>query len=547
MSRKLANATENIVWIGLMIIIIAIIGAALMYFQPWKLLLVEEHKVKLEQRDVNSITIAGKFEPAGLNPYTSSYYSTVLLAKLLYSGLVEFDEKSNPEADLVEIVPSSDNGGVSADGKTVTYKLRKDVLWSDGQPFGAKDVIETWKYIMSSKKVNRRVGYDQITTIDLVDDNTVAVHFKQYYPEYLTLFPVILPAHLLTGNPEKIEREPVGTGPYMLKEWMLGDCLMLAANDNYFKGKPKIGIAKVKFIGETKLLLAQLKAGKLDIAPDIDLQQLGLLKTFKDYSLVLQPTLELERLDFNTDSPLFKDEKIRCAIALAVDKKYICKNLLNDAVILSANYVAPFSELYNAEVVDKYDVQAAKTLLADNGWSPGIDGVLTKAGVRLSFGLSVNAKDINRMVIAENIASGLREIGIEAVIVKVPDETFAKTITAGNFQMTLYTIMMYPDFGGDMLWSSTQVPTAANGYSGRNFSRFKDPRIDKLFQEIAGSQSIAGRKTNVLQVQKYLSEAMPSIPLFYYQSVNMVRKELKNFKPGAVFASEYRNAYLWQW
>ena len=547
MSRKLTNVTGNIVWIGLAIIIIALIAAAVVYFQPWKISSVDEQKAKPAKRNADSITVAGKYEPASLNPYTSDSYSTALLMKLIYSGLIDFDEKSNPVADLVETVPNSENGGVTADGKTVTYKLRKAIFWSDGQPLEAKDVLETWKYIMSHKNIKQRSGYDQITAVNLVDNNTVTINFKQYYPEYLTLFPAILPAHLLKTNPEKLDRVPIGTGPYLLKEWMLGDSLMLAANENYFLGKPKIGALKFKFIGEAPLLLAQLKAGELDIAPDIDLQQIGLFRALKGYSVVLQPSLELERLDFNTENTLFKDEKVRSALALAIDKKYICQNLLSTAVLQTANYIAPYSELYNADIADQRDVKAAKTILAGAGWLTGVDGVLTKAGVRLSFGLSVSDADIGRMVLAENISASLREIGVEVIIVKVPEKEFSKRIISGSFQTALYTIMMYPDFNGGMLWTSTQIPTAVNGYSGKNFSRFKDSQIDKLFAEISVPQPIVNKKTNVLLIQRYLNQAMPSIPLFYYQSVNVVRKELKNFVPGAVFASEYRNAYLWQW
>ena len=107
--------------------------------------------------------------------------------------------------------------------------------------------------------------------------------------------------------------------------------------------------------------------------------------------------------------------------------------------------------------------------------------------------------------------------------------------------------MMYPNFNGNALWSSSQIPVATNSYSGKNFPRLKDSRIDKLFLEISGPRIAGSEKTNILLVQKYLSQVMPSVPLFYYQAANVVNKDLKNFKPGTVFASEYRNAYLWEW
>ena len=272
-----------------------------------------------------------------------------------------------------------------------------------------------------------------------------------------------------------------------------------------------------------------------------------MFKAINGYALSLQPTLELERLDFNLDNSLLKDEKIRAAIALVIDKKHICQSLLNGAVLQTANYIAPYSALYNAEIDDKRDVPAAKALLSGAAWVPGADGIMTKAGVRLSFGLSVSDDDVNRMVIAENIVASLREIGVEATIVKIPAKNFTNLMTTGNFQAALYTFMMYPDFSGNLLWSSQQIPAATNGYSGKNFSRLKDLRIDKLFSEISGPRIAGSEKPNVLLIQKYLSVAMPGVPLFYYQAANVVRNDLKNFKPGTVFASEYRNAYLWEW
>lgn len=546
MSRKLSNVTANMIWIGLVVIIIAIITAALVYFQPWKLSATEDKKPGIIKRDANTIAIAGKHEPAGLNPYSCDAYSTALLARILYSGLVDFDEKGNAVADLAEEIPTVANGGITTDGKTVTFKLRQGVFWSDGQAFGAKDIVATWKYIMTDKRVSRHTGYSDIISIDAIDNN-VKLKFKQYYPEYLTLFPVVLPAHVLAANPDRLEREPVGTGAYKLKEWLLGDCLLLTANDNYFKGKPKIGSLKFKFIGESKLLVSQLKAGELDVATDVDIPQIELFKSIKGYTLLLQPTLELERLDFNTENPLFKNEKVRTAIAFAIDKKHICQNLLGGAANQTASYIAPYSGLYDAALEDKQDIQTAKTLLAADGWRAGVDGVLAKAGNRLSFGLSVNATDTIRTVIAENISANLREIGVEAVVVKVPDNKFSEIIATGNFQTVMYTMMMYPDFYGAPLWLGSQIPVAANGYRGKNFSRYSDLRIEKLLTESNAPQSFEQQKSNALLVQKYLNQAMPSIPLCYYLSADLVCKELKNFAPGVVFASDYRNSYLWQW
>ena len=546
--RKFSVVANNIIWIGLLIVLLTFLVAAAWYFiSSVDLSGAADGKPAASKRDKNMVVIAGRQEPAGLNPYTCNAYSTALLGDIIYSGLVTYDDKGLAVADVALDVPTLANGGLSADGATVTYRLRPGIKWTDGKELSSNDVLATWRFIMSSKKAISRKGYERIQSIETPDAGTVVLHFGKYYSEYGTLFPVILPAHILSANPDALERTPVGTGPYKLTEWLLGDCLMLTANDDYFGGKPKIKDMKYKFIGENELLLAQLKSGEMDLAADVNLQLLGVVKDIKGYDVKLQPTLALERLDINCQNTILSDSKVRQALALTIDKQHICDTILSGAGTSTASYVAPFSTLHNAAIVSERNLPAARKLLEQNGWMVGSDAVYAKNGVRLEASIMLDSDNALRTVLAENIASSFRDLGVDVKLVKLPGKDVFAALRAGKYQVALYTMMMYPDYAPSALWSSGAIPADKNGNYGLNYPRCLDIRIDTLLAGAATPQSEAKLSSDMQTLQKYLAEDMPTVPLYYYQSVNVMRKELKNFAPGLLGVAAYRNAHLWEW
>ena len=187
------------------------------------------------------LTYGSLQEPSTLNPLQSDLLATAEVGSLIFSGLVVANDKGEWIPDLAVDVPTRQNGGVSPDGLTVTYRLRPGVTWHDGMPFTSADVKFTWETIMNQnfRDANRN-GYDKISGVDTPDDTTVIIHFREYYAPYLTLFPTIIPKHILDKegdiNKAAFNRAPIGTGPFKFKEWRIADSILLEANPNYFRG-----------------------------------------------------------------------------------------------------------------------------------------------------------------------------------------------------------------------------------------------------------------------------------------------------------------------
>ena len=199
-----------------------------------------------------SVTGAWSQEPDSIAPYWSQMSYADWITQLTLVGLGEWDDKGAFVAELAAEIPSAENGGVSADGLTVTWHLKPNLKWSDGQPLTSADVKFTWEVVMDPANVAiQTTGYDKVTSIDTPDDTTVVIHFKELYPPWQTMFTqgpnnsgAILPKHILEGktglNADPFIHWPtIASGPFVITEWVAGDHMTLLPNPNFYKGRPK--------------------------------------------------------------------------------------------------------------------------------------------------------------------------------------------------------------------------------------------------------------------------------------------------------------------
>ncbi|MBV8171352.1 MAG: peptide ABC transporter substrate-binding protein, partial [Candidatus Eremiobacteraeota bacterium] len=183
-------------------------------------------------------------EPDSLNPLLSTQIVTADLEYLAFSFFFNVDDKLNFVPEVALEVPTQANGGISKDGLTITYHLRRGIKWQDGEPLTAKDVVFTFHAIMNpANNVQVRTGYDQIASVDAPNDDTVVVHMKRVYAPIVAYFmgqqgqEPVLPAHLLAQYPNinqiPYNTLPIGSGPFKITEWQHGDHITLVANPGY--------------------------------------------------------------------------------------------------------------------------------------------------------------------------------------------------------------------------------------------------------------------------------------------------------------------------
>ena len=491
-------------------------------------------------------------EPNTLNPLLSDLLATAEIGSLIFSGLVQTNDKGEWVADLASEVPTRQNGGVSADGLTVVYRLRPGVTWHDGTPFTSADVKFTWELIMNRRaNVVSREGYERISAVETPDANTVIVRYRQFYAPYLTLFGTILPKHRLEGeadlNKAAFNRAPVGTGPFRMREWRIAEAIYLEANPAYFKGRPNLDSLVYRFIPDVSIMLTQLKGGEVDIVSNIGLNQLEQVKAVGGVRAVVTPNMIWEHLDFNLDNALFQDMRVRQAIALGLDRQAIIANLLKGVASPAVGDQSPLSWAFNPALkAPARDLGAARELLAQAGWKPGPDGVMVREGRRLAFTLVTTAGNKTREAVAQAIAQQLKELGVSVAVrpVEVP-AFFGDVLKARRFEAALYAWVAGLDPDNSSLWHSKNIPGAGNGYQGQNYPGWKSREADALLEVGERTVDLEGRRQAYFRIQELIVAEAPVIPLYFRSNIDAVRDVVVNYRPNPTQAGNLWNAREW--
>ena len=508
--------------------------------------------VKREIKQGGQLVFGSLQEPDTLNPVLSDLLATSEVSSLIFSGLIITNDKGEWMPDLAAEVPTLQNGGVSQDGLTVTYKLRHGVTWHDGSLFTADDVKFTWQMIMNPKiNVVSRDGYNKIKAIDTPDQYTVIIRFKEYYAPHLMLFSTILPKHALEAaedvNKASFNRSPIGTGPFKFKEWRLAEAVVLEANSSYYRGKPNLNTILYKVIPDTNIMLSQLKAGEVDIVSNVAFAQLDQIKDIAGMQAIITPNMIWEHLDFNLDNALFQDVRVRQSIALGIDKQAIIANIFKGTASLAMGDQSPLSWGYNPEVKQEVrDVNAARDLLVQAGWKLGDDGVFVKDDRKLAFSLSIPTGNKSRETVASVIVQQLKEVGIAVEIRPIDAKIFfGDVLKKRGFETAMYAWVAGIDPNDISLWHSKWIPSSKNGYEGQNYPGWRNGEVDALTEQGAYTIDIERRKQIYFRIQDIIIQEHPVIPLYFRSNIEAVKSSVVNYRPNPTSSGNLWNA--WQW
>jgi peptide/nickel transport system substrate-binding protein len=260
-----------------------------------------------------------------LDPVLSDEFYATNIFQLIFSGLIDYDDHGNPIPDLALTVPSLENGGISRDGKTITYRLHRGVTWSDGAPLTAADVVFTYRQIMNSaNNVAYRFPYDEAISVTAPDPYTVVVRLRAPSAPFVANFMrngnvgSIVPEHLLAGNADlnrvPFNSDPVGSGPFVVARWDPGAMLDLKPNPHYFRGPPSVAEIQYRIIPNQNSLLTSVESHSIDLYMDATESQYPILTHVQGYRVVLTPSFDYEHVTFNCSKPPFDDVRVRQAL-----------------------------------------------------------------------------------------------------------------------------------------------------------------------------------------------------------------------------------------
>jgi len=476
---------------------------------------------------------------------------------LMFDMLVTQDEHHNQVADLAQVVPTQQNGGISKNGLTITYHLRHGVRWHDGAPFTSKDVKFTWQAILNpNNNVISRRGYERVASIDTPNDYTVVMHMKNLFPPAVdTIFgesdtPMrILPAHILANfsnlNQVPFNASPVGTGPFKFGRWLRGDRIVLEANPNFFRGAPKLKELTLAIITDDNTALAQLRSHELDLGMEITAPVYKSLAGDSSVVRQLADAPSYISIIFNTKHAPLDDVRVRRALLLGMDRAAITRDNSAGTGRLAVADLSPYYWAYDSTLSPvPYDLNAAKALLDQAGWHPGPDGVRVHNGQRLSLLFVFGQGSILSRTVSQQVQQMYKPLGVDVALKSYDFATLYAAaesggiLNGGKFDLSIYSWVAGADPDNSSQWTCAAIPPAGN-----NVSRYCSPEMDEAERLALSTFDRGVRKKAYARIEALLLKDAPAAFL-YYQSMRYGRiPALQNFTPNGI--SEGWNAQEW--
>jgi peptide/nickel transport system substrate-binding protein len=483
-------------------------------------------------------------EPEHLNPELSTMTVVDHVSSFALEGLTGVNDKGERYPLLATEVPTTANGGVSADGKTITYKLRK-AKWHDGTDFTCEDLVFTWKVIMTPNTGALDANtFKDIDTIECPNPNTAVLKFKNFRADWIRLFSgIAVPIPRNAGKPEEFKtwawnRKPTGTGPFKVTEFVTGDHITFERNPNYWmEGKPYIDKVIVRIVPSSEVAKQLMKNGEADImwnVTEADLPEIQKMTNVKLFDapqsggerLILNLTKPADPSDNKTPHPILGDVKVRQAISYGIDRKTIIDTLLNGKALPGTSELNV--DPYNCTDIKPwpYDPAKAKQLLDEAGWKPGPDGIRVKDGQRLRLKYQTTTgnklREDSQVLMVEN----MKAIGVEFYIENQPASLLIGSWAAnsprkkGNFDIIMYTTNASIDPHSQMFnyFHSSSIPSPDN-QGGVNYSRWNDPETDKLIEKAGSLPDWNQRKPLYCQAAARITEGASHI--YLYQRYNL--------------------------
>ena len=481
------------------------------------------------------------------------------VGELVFSSLLTLDADDN-------IIPAlAESYEVSEDNLKITFKLRSNVTWHDGEPFTAKDVAFTFTSIADPNytgprfaEIEKLVGAqdyrdgkaDTVTGIEVIDEQTISFTYSEVYAAALANFAIrgILPEHIWGAIPvgewekqTELLTKPIGTGAFKLVNFVPDQYVELVRNENYFLGAPKLEKVILK-VSNQETAQGELINGTLDIAALSSFKQQDLdTYTSAGKKILEYPSASYQFLTMNNENPLFADKRVRQAITYAINREGLVNQLLEGHGAIINAPLAVSSWAYPKEGLADYTYDAAKaqSLLAEAGWTVE-NGVLQKEGTAFKVELLVPTGNKVREQSAPIIQQNLKDLGIEVNISTMDFASVkAKVYEEHSYEMALMGFSLELDpADAKSYWSSELL-----GKPSFNFANFNNVQSDTLLNQAAQSLNQDERKVYYNEWAKLLNE---EVPFVYLYSPNEARAYNPNIK-GYNFSNyiEFPNIHEW--
>ncbi|MGH6778035.1 MAG: peptide ABC transporter substrate-binding protein [Bradyrhizobium sp.] len=502
--------------------------------------------------------------PTLLNPHFAVGTKDQEASRIFYEPLAGWDPNGNLVPILAAEIPSKENNGLSKDGLSVVWKLKKGVKWHDGQPFTADDVVFNWQYAGNPATAAVSIGSYKDIKVDKIDDYSVRVTFAKPTPfwadPFVGVYGMIIPKHLFAdyiggksrNAPNNLK--PVGTGPYEFVDFKPGDLVLGKRNPHYhLENRPYFDTIEMKGGGDAvSAARAVLQTGEYDYAWNMQVEdailrkleasgkgEVSIVPTGNIEFLALNVTnpwveVDGERASTKTKHPLFSDPAVRTAINLLIDRDSVQKYIYGRTGVATANFLNNPKRFRSPNTKYEFNIAKANQILESAGWKKGSDGIRAKDGKQLKFvyQTSINSpRQQNQAIIKQACQKAGIGVELKSIVASVffsSDASNSDTYTHFYCDVEMYTTTMtQPDPQLFMnQFTSWEVSTKANKWQGRNISRWQNKDYDDLYHQAERELDPVKRAAMFIKMNDMVVNDHYILPEVYRPRVTALKKDI---------------------
>jgi len=499
--------------------------------------------------------------PPTMNPMTAASVSLSLVNGMTRRPVTLYDQSWTLVCGLCVTLPTLENGlakrealASGGEGIAITYQLRPEATWGDGTPVTSADVVFTWEVGRHPQSgVVSGEGWRRILAIDVVDAKTFVLHVDRVTFDYNAFGSELLPAHLegpvFQADPtawrERSLFDSDATnpglyfGPYRIRQVIPGSEIVLERNPTWYGAAPAFDRIRFITVSSTATLEANLLSGAIDmIAGELGLaidQALAFERRHgAEYQVLYQAGLFYEHMDINLTQGAVADRAVRQALLHAIDRQALSDRLFGGKQPVANSPVSPLDQNLAADLpAYPYDPGKAAALLEAAGWLPGADGIRVKDGQRLTLSMTTTAGDRTRELVQQVLQAQWKAAGIEVRIDNHPARVlFGDVLRERKYgDLALFGWIAAPSSTQRTLLYSTEVPSAANDWSGQNYTGYANPEMDRLIDAIELELDPEKRRLLWAEMQRLYMTDLPALPLYWRANSYILPKWLKGVRP----------------
>ena len=467
--------------------------------------------------DGKQLVIAFDGSPTNLDPRIGTDTYSGRIWDMTASGLIRLLPSGEFTGDIAERWETPDD-------RTIIFHLKPNAKFQDGRPVTARDFKFTFDSMMAeSFNSPKKSGYAAVASFEAPDDRTFIVRLKEPNAGIFDNFPYMLVPE--GADPEKFAREPILAGAYKVSEFRTDERITLDAFNDWVNGKPNIPRIVVRIVPDATTRVLELRRGTIDFAINsIPLDQIPQFQNNPDFKIERSPGGAYQYLAFNLRDPILAKLQVRQAIAHAIDRERIVKDLLRGYGSVTESIFPP-GHWARADNLPSYPYNPQRAMqLLDQAGHRDPDG---PQGPRSRFQLAFRtSSDEEANQQAQMMQQMLREVGIDMQIQSTEFSTFMEDVRSGRFQ--LFSLrragVSDPDFYHTIFHSSSLAPT------GQNRGYFINKRVDQLIEQGRSTFDREKRKQAYSEIQRILAEELPYVSLYHRDNVAVMRKNISGFE-----------------